>query len=148
MLSAFGLNWIINFLAVTIMAIAIFLSFLSHYKIIKEDSPRFKMISVVDYQDLNFLAGLPKGIVLAYFEISMAVAPITGNETIGYFFDDLLGKKHVDEFFGNDDYDLRDALIKVYNVDYVISQQEISCGYKLLRSKHNYIYKIDNTGVK
>jgi hypothetical protein len=154
LLSAFGLSWVINSLAsrfkrvnfkliaVPILAIAIFFSFISYWEIAPRRPPYFVMITADDYQDLLFLAELPRGKVLTYFPLSAIVAPITGHKVIENFFDEF-SREHAEEFFNSDDCDFKDALIRVYDIDYVISRQELSCGYKLLANTHNYIYEVN-----
>ena len=155
LLSAFGLSWVINslasrfkkvnfkFIAVPILAIAIFFSFISYWEIAPLRPPYTELITANDYQDLLFLAELPKGNVLALFPLSVTVSPITGHKVIGEFFDEF-GWEHAQGFFSSDDCHFKDALIRVYNIDYVISRQELLCGYKLLRSEHNYIYQVSS----
>jgi hypothetical protein len=153
LLSALGLNWIINslvsrfkrvnfkFIAVPILAIAIFFSFVSYWEP-STRSPYMKMITVDDYRDLVFLAEFPRARVLAYNPLAEAVGPVTGHKVIGVF-SDRFGLRHALEFFYTDDCYFRDALINVYDIDYIISKKEIPCGYKLLVSERNYIYQVN-----
>jgi len=158
-LSACGLSWIINFMAsrfkrvnfkiiaVPILVIAIFFSFISYHK--EEAPPRLTYSKTVadnnDYQALLFLAQFPKAKVLVHHDLVVAAVPVTGHEVIGGFFDDRLGLGHAMEFFNKDDCNFRDAMISLYDIDYVVSRQEIFCDYKLLSSEYgiNYIYEVN-----
>jgi hypothetical protein len=154
LLSAFGLNWIINFIAswfkrinfnfvaIPIVIIAIFFSFISHDKIIQEELPYLNIITVSDYKDLTFLARLPRGKVMTLPILSLAVPAIARHKAVGEF-SDKFGWQHAYEFFNEDDCRFKDALIMTYNINYIISQHEISCGYKLLRDEYNYIYEVN-----
>ena len=102
-----------------------------------------EMITADDYQDLLFMAELPRGNVLAPAPFYLTVSPITGHKATENI-SDKFKLKHAKEFFSKNNCDFRDALIKVYDIDYVISRQEISCEYKLLRSENNYIYQVSN----
>lgn len=157
LLSAFGLSWVINSLAsrfkrvnfkliaVPILAIAIFFSFISYWEKAPRRPPYYEVITADDYQDLLFLAELPRAKVLVHplHSLAMAVAPITEHKVIGDFFDDEFSREHAQEFFNSDDCHFKDALIRVYNIDYVISGHELFCGYKLLANTHNYIYEVN-----
>ena len=155
LLSAFGLSWVINFLAsrlkrvnfkliaVSALIIAIFFSFISYWEKYPERPPYFVMITADDYQDLLFMAKLPKARVLTYYPLLVAVTPVTGHNIIGEFFKKFEWEE-ARRFFNSDNCRFRDALLKVYNIDYVVSKQELPCGYKLLRGEHNYIYQVNS----
>jgi hypothetical protein len=159
LLSAFGLSWIINtltsrfkrinfkFIAVPVLIIAMFFSFISYGK---EDPRRpsyAELLTVNDYQDLIFLAQFSRGKALVHPSLSVVAAPITEHKIVGEFFDEF-GREHVWEFFDSDDCHFKDALIKVYKIDYLISSQESPCGYKLLRGEHYYIYQVNSIANK
>ena len=157
LLSALGLSWLINFLTkrfrrlsckfikVLVLAVAASLSFVSYYEVSPYSTPYHERMNVNDYRDLLFLAELPRANVLAPNPFYVAVAPVTGHKSVVDYFD-RFGSKHVLDFFSYDEHDchFRDAMIEVYNIDYVISEHEIFCEYKLLRSEHNYIYKVSD----
>ena len=161
LLSAFGLNWLISFIAgrlkrvnfnlitVSIIFITMPLFFIPH----NETFAEWSLITAGDYRDLIFLAEFPKGKILTLYPLSLAVTPITGHELVEHY-SDKFSMKHAtkffteDEFFIKDDCRLRNAMIEVYNIDYVISEQEIFCGYELLRREHNYIYEVRSISRK
>ena len=129
------------FITGLIFIIVIILVFGNYYKL----PPALGLYHVIEwrhYQALQFLTKFPPARVMATPFVSTALYPITGHQPVGTvaFYGN---KQEVELFFVTTDCEIKNDLLKKYDVKYIISPLEINCGYNLIYAENkNYIYQV------
>ena len=129
------------FITGLIFIIVIILVFGNYYKL----PPALGLYHVIEwrhYQALQFLTKFPPARVMATPFVSTALYPLTGHQPVGTvaFYGN---KQEVELFFVTTDCEIKNDLLKKYDVKYIISPLEINCGYNLIYAENkNYIYQV------
>jgi hypothetical protein len=153
-LSAFGLYLLLELLkkhqlklsykkiiSVSLIIVVLILAFKSYYSI-PENLLLYKVIEDKDYDALLFLSKFESSRVIAKSYISTAMYPVSGHKPVATFY--FHGNREdTEKFFDSDDCETKQELLDKHDVKYVLSGEEIDCGWSLIYDKDNFIYKID-----
>lgn len=124
-----------------ILLLTIFLSFYSYNKI-PTQFELYEVIDEKDYEDLLFIKNLPGNKIMADPFFSTAVFPISRKipiATIRFY-----GNREISErFFFSNNCEEKTQILKEQKVSYIVSKEQINCGWDLISSKNNFIYKYD-----
>lgn len=124
-----------------VAAFMIFLAFFNYYKTPPELA-LYHAIDADDYSTLLFMAKQPAGNVLATPFMSTAVYPISRHNPVAalVFYGDT---GIIESFFLASDCLGKSAIIKQYNVRYVISPAPLDCNYQVIFAQNNnIIYRV------
>ncbi|MBM3234274.1 hypothetical protein FJZ19_04245 [Candidatus Pacearchaeota archaeon] len=150
-LSSFGLNYILNYiklgknsaeiiLKIIILAAVFLLAFWNYYYIPK-NIELYRAIDNNDYSALKFLANMPRGKVMAPLFLSEAIYPVSGNEPAATLF--FYGNRTISKnFFDANNCSARNKILTENNISYFVSKARVNCGWKLIYSSKDYIYKV------
>ena len=161
-LSAVGLYWFMMFVKkkiykrfdnpedlykivkIVLIVLVILFMFMFYFSIPK-NIKLYKVIDDDNYDALLFLSRQPivsGGKVMAPASISTAMFPISGHTPVGTIF--FYGSREdVDEFFDSEECEVKNELIDKHNVVYVLSEDEIDCGWDVIYNEvNNTIYGV------
>ena len=158
-LSAIGLDYIINniikrvnimkkshlksLLIPIILIIVIFLAYKSYYLIPKQ-LELYTIIEEPNYQDLIYLKTFPKTTIMADPFVSTAIYAVSEHYPIAtlYFYHPKR-REEIELFFETEDCNIKNKILEMRTVNYVISKDKIECNWNLIRHKNDYIYQIN-----
>jgi len=122
------------------VAISLFATFRSYYAL----SSRFDLYRTIDsddYRVLKIMSKMPKAKIMATPAVSEAVFPVSGDEAVGTMF--FYGNRvKAEEFFATTSCPGRKLILTGENVDYVLSKNEISCGWKRVYDDNDFVYRV------
>lgn len=149
-LSAFGLFYSITLIkkisikkvSVILIIILITLTTIAACQDYKEENPSLALYKLVNSQDLatfDYMKKLPSATVLAPLDMSAALYVFTKHKPVATIF--FYGNKTQVENFISGDCQEKEEIIQETNASYIISTQEINCGWQIINQESHYIYK-------
>src|SRR3989344_8559004 len=133
-------EFVIKIIFVIFIMMILFFTFYQYYNLPERAQLR-QIIDEDDYKDLLFLRSLDKGVVLAEPLISNAILPISGKFPITTSFV-LTNRKEVERFFGFSSCEEKKKIVSDFEVDYILSDKKIDCGWNLVYGGKNFIYVV------
>ncbi|MDP3881254.1 MAG: hypothetical protein Q8Q31_00030 [Nanoarchaeota archaeon] len=126
-------------IAIILILLTAFLAFKYYYAMPKQIA-LYKLVDERDLQTLEFMKDLPKSRVMASPEVSTVIYPLANHDPVATI--SFYGNRgDLERFFYNSDCKVREEVLNKYSVRYVISQDRINCGWRLIYKENNFIYE-------
>jgi hypothetical protein len=127
---------------ITLAAFVILVSliFWNYYTIPKQIDV-YHLMEERDYPSLVYLSTLPSSKIMTTIDLSTVLYPISGQEPIGtiWFYGN---RSEVDNFFRSPNCSSAQQILDRNNVSYILSRAKLSCNWKLIYDKDNFVYQV------
>jgi hypothetical protein len=121
-------------------AILVYLIFWNYYNIPKQINV-YHLMEERDDPSLVYLSTLPHSRIMTTIDLSTVLYPISKQEPVGtiWFYGN---RSEVDSFFKSPNCSSAQQILDRNNVSYIMSRAKLSCDWKLIYDKDNFIYQV------
>ncbi|MBI2667516.1 hypothetical protein HYX17_01965 [Candidatus Woesearchaeota archaeon] len=125
-----------------ILLIVFYFTFFNYYNLDK-DSGLYHVVEDKDYEAIKLLSQFKSKVIMSPLPQSSAIYPISKNLVIAHTKGNLLsGNIDMVRRFYEVDCDEKTNIIKRYDIDFILSQTKLDCGYTKVYNDKTYIYKL------